>query len=140
MSEPSFGAVLRVDGSVRFRLWAPGLPALNLHLDDDATLHVILTSTKDNTVIQTYVMDETTLLMKKESIGRPPEDHHRVRHDSRLYSIDQAPDSSTNDGDHINHVTDESHKLVADLKGSVVYVTGRGDIYKIGRASCRERV
>jgi hypothetical protein len=110
----------------------------NLHLDDDATLHVILTSDKDKSARQTYVMDEETLLMKKENIARPPEDHHQIRRNNRKYSIDQVPDGSKTNADHVNQITDESHKHVADIKGSVIYVTNQGDVYtRVGERELR---
>ncbi len=41
-----------------------------LHVDDNATLHIILSSTKNTTPPQTYIFDEDSLLMKKENIAR----------------------------------------------------------------------
>lgn len=100
-----------------------------LHLDDDATLHVILSSVNETAVMQTYILDEESLLMKREKIAPPPENHHQVRKSDQVYFIDRVPDGSNDDSRHVNRVTDASHRGVANIKGSVIYVTERGDIY-----------
>jgi len=99
------------------------------HVDDDSTLHVILSSDKDPAAVETYILDEDRLLMKKETIARPPENHHQVRASGHVYFIDQVPDASKDDSRHVNRVTDASHHGVADIRGSVIYVTGLGDVY-----------
>jgi hypothetical protein len=100
-----------------------------LHLDDDATLHVILSSSKDPATLQTYILDEPSLLMKKEKVAPPPENHHQVRRSDHVYFIDQVPDGSKEDSAHVNRVTDETHRGIADIQGTVTYVTERGDVY-----------
>ncbi len=100
-----------------------------LHLDDDSTLHVILSSEKDPAAMQTYLLDEESLLMKREKIAPPPENHHQARRNDRLYFIDRVPDGSNDDSRHVNRVTDVSHRDIADIKGTVVYVTERGEVY-----------
>jgi hypothetical protein len=99
-----------------------------LHLDDGYILHVLLSSEKEP-VTQTYILDEENLLMKKETVARPPENHHQVRHKDRVYFIDQVPAAAKDDSHQVNRITDESHHGIANIKGSVVYVTGGGDVY-----------
>ena len=100
-----------------------------LHLDDDGTLRVILTSEKDPATHQTYVLDEKALLMKKLSIARPPENHHEIRHSERTYYMDPLPGASQGDGRPVTRITDPAHRAIADIPGDVIYITGRGEIY-----------
>ena len=106
-----------------------------LHPDDDNVLHVILTSDKDPRVAQTYLYDEKDLLLKREHIARPPETHHQVRRNNHVYFIDQMPGGGK-DAPPVNRVTDEKRRGIADIQGTVVYVTGRGEVYT--RISDRE--
>jgi hypothetical protein len=101
----------------------------HLHLDDHYTLHVMLSSEKNPAALETFILDEKSLLLKRENIARPSETHHEVRKSEHVYFVDQVPDGSKDDSHHVNRVTDESHHDVADLKGTVVYVTDRGEIY-----------
>jgi len=99
-----------------------------LHVDDNATLHIILSSTKNSGITQTFFLDEDSLLMKKETVARPPEKHHQVRRSDHVYFIDEVPGGSSKDGP-VNRVTDESHRGVADIQGDVIYMTESGDVY-----------
>src|SRR5262249_17363466 len=109
-----------------------------LHLDDDALLHVILSSDKNPGVTHTYLMDEESLLMKRERIAAPPETHHQVHKSERVYYVDQVPDGSKEDAHHVNRVTDQSHRSVADIQGAVIYVTDRGEVYtRLGEREIR---
>jgi len=101
----------------------------NLHLDDQGTLHVLLTSQGNPSALQTYFLDEKSLLMKREMIARPPEDHHELRRSNHRYFTDQVPGSGQGDHRPVTRITDESHRGIASIQGSVIYVTGRGDIY-----------
>jgi hypothetical protein len=107
-----------------------------LHLDDANVLHVILTSDKDPRAVQTYFFDEKDLLLKKENVARPPETHHQVRRNNHVYFIDQIPGSGGKNAPMVNRVTDESHRGIANIQGTVVYVTGLGEVYT--RISDRE--
>jgi hypothetical protein len=109
-----------------------------LHLDDNYTLRVILSSDKDPAAWQTYVLDEKSLLMKKENIAPPPENHHQVRRGGRVYFIDQVPGGAAEDAQRVNRVTDEYRRAIADIKGTVIYVTGGGEIYtRVGKREIR---
>ena len=90
----------------------------------------MILSAKDNPASeQTYILDEDGLIMKREKIARPPETHHQIRLHDHTYFVDQVPDAEKEDSQHVNYITDESHHGVADIKGSVIYMTGRGEIY-----------
>jgi hypothetical protein len=109
-----------------------------LHLGDDGTLHVILSSDKNPELTQTYILDEEHLIMKKEAIARPPESHHQVRKNDHVYFVDQVPDGTREDARHVNRVTDESHRNVGDIQGTVIYITGRGEVYtRLGEREIR---
>ena len=107
-----------------------------LHPDDDNVLHVILSSDQNPAAVQTWFLDEKTLLLKKENVGRPPETHHQIRRRDHVYFIDEVPGRSDHHALTVNRVTDESHRGLADIQGTVVYVTGRGEVYT--RISDRE--
>jgi hypothetical protein len=100
-----------------------------LHVDDDGALHVILSSEKNPASTQTYLFDEKSLLMKKENIAQPPENHHQIRRSDHTYFIDQVPDGSKDESRHVNHITNEAHQKVAAIHGTVVHVSDRGEIY-----------
>ena len=100
----------------------------HLHVDDDYTLHVIVSSDKNPGRVQTYLLDQESLLMKKESIARPPEDHHQVKKSDRVYFIDPIP-GAVKDSHPVMQVTDARHRPVASIQGTVVYVTDDGDVY-----------
>lgn len=100
-----------------------------LHLDDSYTLHVILSSAKEPAAAQSFIFDEDSFLMKKENVARPPENHHQVRKSDHVYFIDQMPDGSKEDAHHMNRITDEFHRPVAAIKGTVIYVTEQGEVY-----------
>ena len=100
-----------------------------LHLDDTSTLYVILSSTQHPDAEHTYILDEKNLLLKRERIARPLETHHEVKKSDHRYFIDQVPDGSKTDAQHVNRVTDESHRGVSDIQGTVLYVTDRGEVY-----------
>ncbi len=100
-----------------------------LHVDDNGTLQIILSSTRKNTTPQTFIFDEDSLLMKKENIARPPENHHQLRRSDHTYFIDQVPGGSSKDSPPVNRVTDESHHGVANIQGEVIYMTEQGDVY-----------
>jgi hypothetical protein len=99
-----------------------------LHLDDDRILHIILSSRK-STRTQTFIFHEASLLMKKENIGPPPENHHQVQKGNRQFFIDSLPGAANAKAPAINRITDASHRNVAEIKGDVVYITDEGDIY-----------
>jgi hypothetical protein len=110
-----------------------------LHLDDDYTLHAIFSSTKNPSISQTYLFDETRLLMKKENVAKPPENHHQVRQNERRYFIDAVPGAQGDNAKTVNRVTDESRKKVGQIQGTVIYITERGDVYtRVG--DCEVRV
>jgi hypothetical protein len=98
------------------------------HLDDDYVLHLILSSAQSPAVTQTFLFDEDRLLLKREMIARPPEDHHRVVQQDRRFYIDAVPGTSRG-GQAVNRITDESHRTVAEIEGKVVYITAAGDVY-----------
>jgi hypothetical protein len=100
-----------------------------LHVDDDYTLHVIVSNSKTPAVTQTYLLDQESLLMKKENVARPPEDHHQVKKSDRVYFIDPIPGSAKDDAHRQMQITDEKHQAVASIKGTVVYVTEDGEVY-----------
>jgi len=100
-----------------------------LHPGDDNVLHVILSSDQKPETVQTWFLDEKTLLMKKENVGQPPEAHHQIRHHNHVYFIDEVPGGSGRQALPVNRVTDESHRGIAEIQGTVVYVTGRGEVY-----------
>jgi hypothetical protein len=100
-----------------------------LHPDDNNVLHVILSSAQHPSETQTYIFDEKSLLMKKENIAPPPDSHHQVRQQDHLYFIDQVPGSAASGAPPVNRVTDETHHGVAELQGTVIYMTPAGEIY-----------
>jgi len=100
-----------------------------LHPDDDFTLHIILSSEKDRTAMQTYILDEEKLLMRRENTAPPPENHHQIRSGEHVYFIDQVPDASKEDAHHVNRVTDEAHRGIANIRGTVIYMTPEGNVY-----------
>ncbi len=100
-----------------------------LYVDDESTLHIILSSKAPGSEQRTYIFDEDTLLMKKEKVAAPPEDHHQVRKSDHVFFVDRVPDGSKQESVHVNRVTDENHHDVASIKGSILYVTARGEIY-----------
>src|SRR5262249_10089991 len=52
--------------------------------------------------------------------------------------VDQVPDASKEDAHHVNRVTDESHRDVANIQGTVIYVTDRGEVYtRVGEREIR---
>jgi len=110
----------------------------HLHPDDNNVLHVILSSDQNPQATQTYIFDEKNLLMKRENIARPPESHHEVRRKDHVFYIDQVPGSETPQSPAVNRVTDEAHHGVAELRGTVVYMTGQGEIYtRVGEREIR---
>jgi len=109
-----------------------------LHVDDDAVLHIIVSSDKNPDKVQTYLFDQDSLLMKKENIARPPEEHHRVRHSGREFYIDPVPSAAQDDASRIQQITDAERRPVASIPGQVVYVTGEGDVYtRVGERDIR---
>jgi hypothetical protein len=102
--------------------------AFHLHVDDDYTLHVIVSSTRNPGRVQTYLLDQESLLMKKENTARPPEDHHQVKKSDRVYFIDPVP-GATQDSHPVMQITDERHHSVASIRGTVAYVTDDGEVY-----------
>lgn len=109
-----------------------------LHVDDDYMLRVLLSSKKDPLAVQTYILDEEHLIMKKDAIARPPENHHQIRKENRTFYIDPVPNASKTDAGRVSRITDESRKSVADIQGSVVYVTAEGDVYtQVGKRDIR---
>jgi hypothetical protein len=96
-----------------------------LHVDDDAGLHVIVSSSKRRGPEAVFILDEASLLMKKENIPRPPEAHHEIRRDEKRYFIDAVPGN----GPVKNRITDESRRGVAEIPGQVIYMSDRGGIY-----------
>ncbi len=100
-----------------------------LHVDDDFTLHVIVSSNKTPRRVQTYLLDQESLLMKKEKVAQPPEDHHQVRRTGRIYFIDPVPGAAKDDPHRVMKITDANHHAVASIKGTVAYVTEQGDVY-----------
>ena len=131
VSDPDRGVYNGVYDSNGKRLQSqiyPQYDRFRLHVDDDHTLHVILSS--DKTPDQsTYMFDEDALALKKENIGKLPENHHLIMKSDRAYLIDQLPDTSKEDADHVTRISDASHRRLADIKGSVVYVTKNGEVY-----------
>ena len=107
-----------------------------LHPDDDNVLHVLLSSERNPGAVQSWFLDEKSLLMKKENVARPPETHHQIRRHDHVYFIDEVPGGAGSHASPVNRVTDESHRGLADIQGTVVYVTGRGEVY--ARVSDRE--
>jgi hypothetical protein len=109
-----------------------------LHPDDDNVLHILLSSDKDSSLQATYVFDSESLRMKKENIARPPETHHQLRHQDRVYFVDQVPGGSGKDSAPVNRVTDQAHRNVADIQGAVLYITERGEVYtRVGDCDIR---
>jgi hypothetical protein len=100
-----------------------------LHVDDDYTLHVIVSSDKNPKAIQTYFFDQESLLMKKEAVAPPPEDHHQVHRAGRIYFIDPVPGAGKDSSHHVVQVTDVEHRSVGSFRGDVVYVTDDGEVY-----------
>jgi hypothetical protein len=100
-----------------------------LHVDDDYTLHVIVSSDKNPKTVQTYFFDQESLLMKKETVAPPPEDHHQVHRAGRIYFIDPVPGAGKDSSHHVVQVTDVEHRTVGSLRGDVVYVTDDGEVY-----------
>src|SRR5262249_40861512 len=97
-----------------------------------------LSSKNSHTPAQTYFLDENSFLLKKENVAPPPEDHHRLVKSDRVFFIDAVPNGAQDDARRVNRVTDESHHSVADIQGSVIYVTGRGEIYtRVGEREVR---
>ena len=141
ISDPTQGSYYGVHDSNGKNLRSAVFSRFNhfrLHLDDDSTLHVILTSDKEASAMQTYIIDAEKLLLKKETIARPPDTHHQWKKSDKTYFIDQVPDGATDDARHVNHITDESHHSVADIQGSVIYLTESGDIYtRLGEREIR---
>ena len=90
---------------------------------------MILTSEENPSITQTFIFDEESLLMKKEKIARPPENHHQVRASEHVYFIDQVPNGSKEDSGQVNRVTDDLHHDIANIRGTVIYVTGQGEVY-----------
>ncbi len=101
-----------------------------LHPDDDFTLHIILSAgPAGNVSDQIYMFDEQSLRMKKENVAPPPVTHHQVKRHEHVYFIDAMPGTQTVDTQTINRISDPSHQEVAAIRGSVLYVTGEGEIY-----------
>jgi hypothetical protein len=100
-----------------------------LHPDDDAVLHVILSSEKKPGPAPVYLFDEDSLLMKKETIARPPESHHQVRQGSSVFFIDAIPGRAEKNSAPVNRITDSAHHGLGDIQGAVIYMTDQGDIY-----------
>jgi len=100
-----------------------------LHVDDNYTLHVIVSSDKNPKVVQTYYFDQENLLMKKETVAPPSEDHHQVRRTGRIYFTDPVPGAGKDNSHRVVQVTDTEHRSVGRLQGDVVYVTDAGEIY-----------
>lgn len=132
ISDPERGLYYGVYGPTGKRLRAGVFSQFDhfrLHPDDDFTLHVILSSEKNPAESRTFLFDEESLLMKKENIARPPENHHQVRASEHVYFIDQVPNGSKGDAGQVNRITDDLHHGVADIRGAVIYVTGQGEVY-----------
>jgi hypothetical protein len=106
-----------------------------LHIDDDSTLHVILSSNQEGAAAKTYILDAERLLMRRENIAPPPEDHHQVRKRAHLYFIDAVP-GAKEEAQLAARITDEKHRTVAQIKGTVIYITEQGDVYT--RVGARE--
>ena len=100
-----------------------------LHVDDDYTLHVIVSSDKNPQRVQTYLLDQESLLMKRETVAPPPEEHHQVRRTGHTYFIDPVPGAAKDDSHRVMQITDADHRSVGSIRGTVVYVTEGGDIY-----------
>ena len=132
ISDPSQGMFYGVYDARGKRLNAGIFSRFNdfhLHLDDDGLLHVTLSSNKDAASVKTYVLDEKSLLMKKENIAPPPEDHHEVRAGQRLFYVDAIPGAKQN-AQSAARITDQTHHTVAEIKGTVIYVTQQGELYR----------
>jgi len=99
-----------------------------LHLDDDHLLHIIL-SARHRPGTPSFIFDEVSLLMKKENIGPPPEDHHQILKGNRRFYIDAVPGASRDASRRVNRVTNEAHRGVAEIPGAVLYITDAGEVY-----------
>jgi hypothetical protein len=108
-----------------------------LHVEDDYTLHAILSSDWDP-AIQTYFFDEGALRLKKLDVARPPDQHHQVRKSGHVYFVDAMPGASAEPAGHSARIRDEVHHGVADIQGVVIYATPAGEIYtRVGSREIR---
>jgi len=141
ISDPSKGIFCGVYSPQGQRLKAAIFTQYNhfrLHVDDGGALHVVLSSDKNSSATQTYLLDEKTLLMKKENVGPPPENHHELRDNGRLLYVDPALDATAFTSHPMTRITDSDHRRVADIEGDVIYVTAKGEIYtKVGARQLR---
>jgi hypothetical protein len=109
-----------------------------LHLDDEAVLRAILSSSKNPAAQATFLFDEERMLLRKENIAPPPATHHRLRRSERLFYIDEVPGSSAGGAHPVNRITDPSRRSVADIRGRVIYITSRGEIFtRVGECEIR---
>jgi len=100
----------------------------DFHVDDDGRLRVTLSAASAAVPSQAFVLDETTLLMKKLNAARPPESHHEIRKNDRVYSVDPVPGGMSGSVP-VARIRDDAHHGVADIVGTVIYTTAGGDIY-----------
>ena len=108
------------------------------YVGDDYTLHAILSSDKNPALVQMYFLDPESLRMKKDRMALPPEDHHQVRKNDRVYFVDVVPDAGKEDAPRVNRITDTSRRRLADIRGTVVYITEQGDVYtRVGEREIR---
>jgi hypothetical protein len=100
-----------------------------LHLDDEYGLHLILSSSKAPSPGQMFYFDESTLLMKKEKSAPPPPEHHQIRKKDEVFYIDAVPGGSTGNAPPMSRVSNRNHQPVAQIQGSVIYVTTHDEVY-----------
>jgi hypothetical protein len=103
--------------------------AFRLHVGDDGALRVLTSSSKDAHAGSIYRFDAERLLLKKDVVARPPEDHHRVTRAGAVYFIDRVPGAGSAGAAPVNRIRSASRNRTADIEGTVVYVTERGEVY-----------
>ena len=82
----------------------------------------------DHRLARVYIIGDILHLFIRK-IAEASENHHQVRKSDRLYFMDQVP-GAAHDGAHsVTRITDDAHRNVADIQGSVIYMTGLGDVY-----------
>jgi len=96
-----------------------------LRLADDAMLRVTLYSDKQPTAGQLYWFDQDSMLLKRDTVGPPPENQHQIQKEDVTYSIHLIPGS----GKAVNRITDRSSGRTRDIEGEVVYISLRGELY-----------
>jgi hypothetical protein len=106
-----------------------------LQVDDESTLHIILSSDRPGGHMATFIFHEPSLLMKKINVPVPPETHHEVRQKDRVFYVDAIPGAGDSTSPEYR-ITDQTKRDVGRIKGRVVYVTETGEIYT--RTSDRE--